>query len=375
MAIVPLDVQMMFVEWVYRLSQHGGIDYATLRVCALVCKAWTSTAQRLLLRRPFPLFTHFSDKVLHLLLLMRTLRDRTLLLIRTLRDRPSLATHILNMINIIIPNFEEKISVDPQLTLLELCPSVQRIEIHVHFTAYRQLEALVAQLRSVGLRPVVLDVGGNEEVIHNIIDMWPSVRVLHFARLWLGESHDVHWSGRDVSSVEALSVPLHDILTIPLDVDLPALRDVELTHCIWEDDSLRRWLFGTHMLSRIHTLRIAGPFPPHDVFKHIPCLESLAFDELPEPDANISLALPKTLRRVGYILTDLLYPFEHEIERIEPFVSALRVLPELQRVSATRLSSPHQLTMLREVCRERGVVFEVFEDASKVWRPQNVDWI
>ncbi|KAI0037828.1 hypothetical protein FA95DRAFT_1366873 [Auriscalpium vulgare] len=366
MAKVPLDVQIMFVEWVYRLSQHDEIDYATLRVCALVCKAWTSTAQRLLLRCPF-------------LVSSNEVTDRAVLLLRTLRDRPSLATHILT-IQIDFGYIDETDLDNPQFTLLELCPGVQRIDVYSGFSQSERLwkPALGARLRSIGLRPVVLCAGGDEEAIPKTIEMWPSVRVLDFA-LWETELSDadidpVHWPIRDLSSVEVMALYGSAIPLIPLDIDLPALRDMELGCLIWADDYLHRRLFGTDMLSRIHTLRISGPFPPSEIFEHIECLKNLVFNELPESDADI-LGFPKTLRRVGYLLKDNVLGRLERAKDAEPFVSALRTLPELQHVSATRVSSPSQLTMLNEVCRERGVEFEMFENAIHVWRPQDIHWI
>ncbi|KAI0041762.1 hypothetical protein FA95DRAFT_653484 [Auriscalpium vulgare] len=69
----------MVIEWVYRSSQHAIIDYHTLLVCALVCRAWTPIAQRLLFRR-IPEYYFPTSNIT--------------LLPRTLRASPHLASHV-----------------------------------------------------------------------------------------------------------------------------------------------------------------------------------------------------------------------------------------------------------------------------------------
>ncbi|KAI0046199.1 hypothetical protein FA95DRAFT_1607121 [Auriscalpium vulgare] len=340
---VPLEIQTMIIEWVYKLSQHYIVDYATLRVCALVCKAWTSTAQRLLLRRPFTIFIRPFDRF----------TNRALLLLHTLHDRPSLATHILT-IQIIISDINDTHVDHPQLAILGLCPGVQYIEVDF-YSGQKLKPALGARLRSLDLHPVVLSVDGTHEAICNFVEMWPSVRVVDFHLQHESDINDSYWPLRGLSSAEAMS--LHhgrSISLLPLDID----------------DYMRTRVFWTDLLSQIHTLRIVGPFPPAEVFERIARLETLVFSELP---GNNAIGLPKTLRRVGYLLNGELKL--DNAQDIKPFTLVLRTLPELQHVSATRLSPPHQLAMLHEVCRERGVDFEVFENMYHVWRPQDIDWI
>ncbi|KAI0039313.1 hypothetical protein FA95DRAFT_1035792 [Auriscalpium vulgare] len=77
MSQLPFDLHVLFIEWVYRHSQADMTDYATLAACALVCRAWTPVAQRLLYRRlPGKFFVG---------------KER---LIDTIRRNPALGTHV-----------------------------------------------------------------------------------------------------------------------------------------------------------------------------------------------------------------------------------------------------------------------------------------
>ncbi|KAI0049110.1 hypothetical protein FA95DRAFT_1557220 [Auriscalpium vulgare] len=367
MAAAPLEVQLMVVRWVYRLSQHADIDCATLCACARVCKAWTSTAQRLLLRRlRFDIwFTNYNTR-------------RAILLIRTLRDHPLLATHILSV------KFEitrwDIIDLDnPYMALLELCPHIACIYFHCFHVrrGFWTSGEVAGRLHTLALRPAVLRLNSDEEVISDIAHIWPSARVLHL-RVWprTASGDDPILPIRDTSSIEALSVNsdnMHRVL--PPEAHFPALRDLELVGPTWESDDLRRRLFGSDILLRVRTLTIKGPapFPPAEVLERLAHLESLAFDELPEGEEDISL--PHALLHVGYHIRDIqIHSYEHA-KSARSLVEALRALPNLQRVSATYLSSPHHLAMLDEVCRDRGVELEMYENVEHIWGPQHIDWI
>ncbi|KAI0042176.1 hypothetical protein FA95DRAFT_1610411 [Auriscalpium vulgare] len=363
MAAIPLELQIMVVEGVYRASQHNEpqqpneFPYATLRACALVCRAWTPTAQRLMLRR-LPIPIHFSTKT----------HRRAALLLRTIRDRPVLATHITSV------KFDlvrlDGVNLDnPCVSLLELCPRITCIRVSCFFDMSWQWQQLAMRLRSLPLRPVVLCIAGVDMAISDLIHMWPTVRVLDIG-MW-SQTINGHLL-RDLSSLEALSVTeINAFNLMSPEVNLSALRELEIK-TEWGED-FRHRVFGSSVFARIRSLKVDGTYPPPEVFQHMVHLENLAFSELPEGN----LSFPQTLQHVGYHPSRFLVHLEHN-KNIKPFVTALRTLPSLQGVSATSMLPPKRTAILKEVCHERGIDLEICYDPDRLWlvkRPKNVDWI
>ncbi|KAI0045449.1 hypothetical protein FA95DRAFT_1680452 [Auriscalpium vulgare] len=115
---VPLDVQVIVIEWVYRSSQHRAIDYPTLCACALVCRSWTPIAQRLFLRRvPVP------DPYIEVQRFPQIIID---FILRTLRAAPSLAAHIRSVICNLAVAFDSDAE-DDDVTVLALCTNTDSI--------------------------------------------------------------------------------------------------------------------------------------------------------------------------------------------------------------------------------------------------------
>ncbi|KAI0039826.1 hypothetical protein FA95DRAFT_982226 [Auriscalpium vulgare] len=360
MAALPLELQIKVVEWVYRASQDTEIHYATLRACALVCRAWTTTAQRLLLRRlPFPI--HFSTDTHH----------RAVLLLRTLRERPLLAAHIIS-VKFDLANLDAVDLDDPCSTLLKLCPRIACIRASCSFDTPRnydlhvQRRSLGMRLRSLALQPVVLRVAGNKESVNYLINIWPTVRVLDVST-WRRQRRDGP-SICNLPFVEALS--FSDISAFDLkspEASFSALREMELKPG-WSTDFRR--VFGSGVFAGIHSLRIHGPCPPPEIFRHLVHLTRLAFTELPQGDPS----LPQTIRHVGYHVNRLIMRLEHTKD-IKPFAAALCALPDLQHVNATPFLSPLHMATLEEVCRGRGIDLEICGELHSLWRPINIDWI
>ncbi|KAI0045465.1 hypothetical protein FA95DRAFT_123791 [Auriscalpium vulgare] len=189
---VPLEVQLMVVEWVYRSSQHGTIDYPTLRACALVCRSWTPVAQRLLFRRvPVPKpYAEVYD-------IPKITIDR---LLRTLRAAPYLAAHVRSL----ICNSAAESNADAEqdsdfgdgdVAVLALCTDVASI-IFLESVS----PALVSHLPTLSVRPVFIYVFGETSLVNRVIDIWPSVRVLDVDG-WHAGSISLHVP----SAIQALS--------------------------------------------------------------------------------------------------------------------------------------------------------------------------
>ncbi|KAI0045471.1 hypothetical protein FA95DRAFT_1607707, partial [Auriscalpium vulgare] len=166
-AKVPLDVQFLVIEWVYRSTQDHTIDYRTLRVCALTCKAWTPIAQRLLFRRvPYGTLDFFRpDK--------RTIAC----LLRTLRAAPHLAAHVRTFLKSAYLNLEitwQKL----ELTALALCAYVQSVVFVDLLRTSNVIPELYTRLEAIPIRPKFICITAEASQINRVIKIWPSVRAL-----------------------------------------------------------------------------------------------------------------------------------------------------------------------------------------------------
>ncbi|KAI0039818.1 hypothetical protein FA95DRAFT_1612269 [Auriscalpium vulgare] len=350
MITVPLDVQIVVIDWVYRLSQHSDIDYSTLCACALVCRAWTTPAQRLLFRR---VSSHHAIAEL----------------LDTLRNAPHLAKHV-RFIEVGLDTTQD----ETQLAILELCTNLDGISIYV-FDKADALDATVeARLHAAQLQPVFLELDAYHNIVESIVRLWPSICTL-----------SVYIYDQDLEFLEEFSEPLPEIpetvqsMSIIGDqvgylakANFPPLRELELNGPSWRNTSVCEWLHEAGVLPHLQSLRIVGELPPHEVLMQLMHLENLVFTELPVGEAVISL--PPTLIRVAYLRRRYRLSIEHAKDA-KPFLAALRTLPKLQQISVTPRSSAHELTMFNEVCRERGIELEMYQSADHFWGPQNVDWI
>ncbi|KAI0041121.1 hypothetical protein FA95DRAFT_1611246 [Auriscalpium vulgare] len=360
MATVPLDVQILIIEWLYRSSQAQTIDYSSLCACALVCRSWTPTAQRLLLRRaPCPL--SWCDHSWHFTIP---------LLLRTLRANSYLAT-LVHSVHLTLFARTASDSDGPEIELLQLCPNIAGISNSIILTECDdRLTSLEPRLRAIPLRPVFLQVGDSERTICNrIVQMWPSLVSLDI-KTWCYENEallPIHLS----SAVQSftLSYALDpDIAILAPENGLPALRTLELVYPTWSDvqwsDVQCRTIHELQVLPQLHTL-ILGRIPPPKILTQLSRLKTLVFNCLPaEP-----VSLPQTLQHVGYHADS--YAWE-KAKDVMLFAPALWALTHLQLVTVMRCS---RQTLLKKACRERGVEFRVYKTTEHHPRVPNVDWI
>ncbi|KAI0037796.1 hypothetical protein FA95DRAFT_1613876 [Auriscalpium vulgare] len=344
---LPLDVQIIVIEWVFRSSQHRAapsIDYPTLHACALVCRAWTPVAQRLLYRRIR--CTHLQHPHCDIELL-----------VRALCARPHLAAHV-RSIAVAWPS-HPRVYASLCLRLLELCRHVEGISFCESVSNNKALTAASdARMRAIRLRPVVLEVVGlRARIGRTIVRMFPSARTIVLSRGY----EDPLPAASEALEILADCTPFCLSHARPL----PVLRYLCLIHPYWEDKALQEHIISTGLLPQLQSLQIKGEFPPTEVLEHLVQLRTLVVDHLP---VNSVTLLP-SLRHVGYHTRGEL------AETTELAVDPLRSLPELQRVTATRCGNAHVLAALEAMCRARGVDFGVYEAPEHVQQPQDIDWI
>ncbi|KAI0046738.1 hypothetical protein FA95DRAFT_1606633 [Auriscalpium vulgare] len=312
---VPLDIQILIIEWVFRSSQQAYVDYSTLNACARVCRAWTPTSRRLLFRRIQ--FTNLHNR--------GPCRPdcNVRLLLGTLRTRPELAAHVRH-----IAVYKCRKSC-PWLQLLELCRYIDVISLTNWNGANNPLSAaLAAHPRSVPLGPAVLILVGNDtsESIHSVVQMCSSARVLI-----VDNAHCIASLPPTVTALRILSGSLEDCLSVPS--PLPALRYLCLVRPCWPGAHL----LSAGILAQLHSLQIGGALPPAEVLAQLVRLRTLVVGALP--------TAPRTRRRCGTLATT---------------PDPLRMLPELRLVTVTRGVEQHVRAELEEMCRDRGVDFGVY---------------
>ncbi|KAI0040382.1 hypothetical protein FA95DRAFT_1566416 [Auriscalpium vulgare] len=362
MATVNLDIQIIVIEWVYRSSQHATIDYPTpidyptLRACALVCRAWTPIAQRLLFRR-LPQF-QFNSPGLRLL--------------RTLRATPHLAAYVHSITLTMRPLFTDyKRDGDYEYAVLELCTNI----VGITFRPGVLNDLRVAHLQAMSVRPVFLSVLGDVAFVDRIINLWPSVRSVDIV-MWRTKNVNVD-ALRMPRALQTLAAPAAWIVanrrSAPTAEHVaPAMHDLELLlHVNWADAELCATLFQSGMLAQLRTLvvgtRSADVLPPA-MLEAAAGLETLVLTRLPKE----AYVLPPGLRHLGYHF----HGREEEwVSRARLLLDAARAVAGLRLVTATRWSSRAVLEEFEMACRDGGVEFVVYDDPGCFRRPRHVDWI
>ncbi|KAI0040252.1 hypothetical protein FA95DRAFT_1611947 [Auriscalpium vulgare] len=273
MVALPHDVHVEIIKWVYRNSQHVDIDYRTLSACSLVCKIWTTPAQRLLFRCISP-----RDAVANL----------------------------------------RKID--------QLLPVLQR-------------KNLLGTLRCLEMY----------ESFYFESDIPPPVP------LKLPQGVNVNWNYPTLAG------------RLLEGTDTSALRELEMSTIEWDYPPCVDALTSTSMLKNLSSLVLLdGALPPWAILDRCARLETLVFAVRPA----IAVVLPRTLTHVGYhaITKDDRLPLRFLVE-------ALKALPSLGLVTATRELSPADVADLTRGCKEIGADFVVLSDYRMFRRMQNVDWI
>ncbi|KAI0041075.1 hypothetical protein FA95DRAFT_1611297 [Auriscalpium vulgare] len=359
--VVPLDVQITVIEWVYRSSQHSDMDYTTLYACALVCRAWAPTAQALLFRR-LPQFSPIGE-------------GRLRQLVHSLRASPRLAAYIHSVcINIVSYSSKEH----PSLLLLDHCPQVRSIIFLDQITRSTWTPAIQKRLCALPLNPVSLWLMGNIKFLPRIALLWPSVQVLKIYA-WSNSHRTITDDGDPTPStpmslpvprnVESLSIKTDHIAWVLVpepEHDLAALRSLGFQSPGWSDRTWLAPLLASGVLPQLRSLNIAGHNPPPHVMCQLTQLRSLTFTLA---SADWEVVLPPTLRHLGY------YAARTDQEHVGPLVDAVRAAQELRVLAMLSDAPERRRASFADVCRERGIVLAFFEDATPASRPEDVDWI
>ncbi|KAI0044013.1 hypothetical protein FA95DRAFT_1608906 [Auriscalpium vulgare] len=351
MEALNLDIQTMVIEAAYMGPKTGILDYATMRACALVCRAWSPTAQRLLFRH-IDYENRFGDA--------RRLYpgvEKIPLLIRSLRSRPLLATYV-RYVAVAIWSYPENL-LEQQIELLDLCPFLEGICALDVRSRYQNTIADL-RLRAIPSHPVLLAVEGQRAMVRKIIHIWPNIRTLivHLGGEW-DPIEIAEWGPNKVPRPIPLPPTLQSLIVTSECLDnfelpedgLGALRALGVKSL---DSEWCQQPRASGLLRQLRTLKISGHLPSHDVLDQLENLVHLVFGTLP----MVAFSLPQTLHRVGY---------HSEAEDREDdmgtafFLQALRALEHLQLVTSTRWSSTKFLATLSQACSDHGVEFVIYD--------------
>ncbi|KAI0044666.1 hypothetical protein FA95DRAFT_1608346 [Auriscalpium vulgare] len=365
MSVIPVDAQLIVIEWVYRVSQHSVVDYQTLRACALTCKAWTPVAQRLLFRRIYytPIFRIIPAFEVERLLL-------------TLSANPRLASYVCSIeieIDTEVPHAAAK-----SLSLLGLCADVQHIYFDWHGSPSNFISTFDKQLRALPLSPVVSTLSADTSLVNHIASIWPSIHTLKMRCLKdFDEDED-----EDVfeptpifvpSTVRSLSVDTDDTAWkfAPPDCDRSGLRALELK--LPHDDAWVDLLVVAGVLPQLRFLGIDGPIPTQAALDRLTQLHTLVFTELPYNAAS----LPQSLRNLAYHARIYDEP-EGWTENDKPILCMLEVLDQstnLRRFTMPCGMSGRLREKFDEVCGNRGIEVITYTGMRNHERDVDVDWI
>ncbi|KAI0047105.1 hypothetical protein FA95DRAFT_1665557 [Auriscalpium vulgare] len=356
MVALPYDVHFEVIDWVYRNSQHGNIDRRTLRACSLVCKGWTTPAQRLLFRR---IGAGLS------------LAKRGLLL-TAVRQNPLLGTHA-RFFDILLFIGAESVwapETDGSLALLALLPNLNGLYLHASIDP-SSIVSIVERMRGMNLRLQHLKIGNTPELISPLLRLWPDLQSVDIFNYPSGPPSDLPEPPIPLKVPRSAAIHWGCPLTarwLLEAADTSALRELEVSYVRWDDPLCLGAFNKTRALENLTSLFIGGALPPQAVLNRLVRLETLVFAKRP---GEAAVVLPRTLRHVGYHVTvadDWLVP-------LRCLVDALKALPSLGLVTATRELSPTDLAELTRGCQEICVEFVVLSDARMFRRMQNVDWI
>ncbi|KAI0044664.1 hypothetical protein FA95DRAFT_228455 [Auriscalpium vulgare] len=348
--VIPYDIQAIVVDWVYRASQHSTVDYGTLRVCALVCRAWTPVAQRLLFRRIRVHDTRAADQ--------NECLDQ---LLRTFRENPRLAAYVHTIED--IPLQPSKDQNDAILALLELCAhTVQRLSFDGWLLPPTWAAPLEQRLRALSLSPVYLDLSGAVSIVDRMAQIWPSARSL---RISVGRDDDDfadfeiydHMVAVPIQlsvpgTVRSLSVYAADPSWIfARDADLSGLRELEVDE---ESAGLYAQLRVSGVLAQLRFLDVNGHIPTQEALDQLVQLEILVFSLRPLREVS----LPQSLRDLAYHRGD---GRPRHRSSLACMLAVLRRSSNLRRFTMSRDLPRRMRVLFDEVCEDRGIEIITYE--------------
>ncbi|KAI0047563.1 hypothetical protein FA95DRAFT_1679004 [Auriscalpium vulgare] len=342
---LPYDIYVEIIDWVYRSTQHClRVDYRTLRACALVCKVWTSPAQRLLFRIIYP----------------EMLKPA---LLNALQHNALLGTHVRS-----IEAFNYG-TIDKAFALLALCPSLSALSLCTTGEPSDTI-ILVERMRGLCLQLKHLDIRVDHlQCALPFVRIWPDLQSL---KVYISHpEHDVPDITPPLKTPRRVAVNL----TYPETArwlleaaDTSALRELQVSGFDRWDLRFMYALSRTPALENLKSLfLIDGALPPQDVIVCLVRLETLVFALCPAED----VVLPQTLRHVGY------HAIPRDVWRppIRYLLKTLQGLPVLHLVTATTELLTTDLKDLTRACEDMHVDLELYSSYRMHRRMHNVDWI
>ncbi|KAI0040254.1 hypothetical protein FA95DRAFT_1611949 [Auriscalpium vulgare] len=336
---LPYDVHVEILDWVYRSSQHLKVDYEAFRACALVCKAWTAPAQRLLFR------VIYSPNL-------------TPALLDALQHNALLGTYV-RFIEISICGSTLStwpFTNDAEFALLALCPKLSALSLHVIGEPFDTI-SLVERMR--GLCPLLKHLELHVDQLQctvPFVGLWPDLQSIKLYNPLdqpgvSGTTPPLKTPGR-----AAVDLRFHDTARWLLEAaDTSALRELEVSEAYWGNPLYLGAFKGTPALKNLTSLLLDRALPPQDVIDCLVRLETLVFALYPPED----VVLPRTLRHVGYHATT-----RNDFWRdpIPYLLRALQGLPVLSLLTVTRELIWKDLERLERACEDMHVDFELYRD-------------
>jgi hypothetical protein len=372
--LLPLELIDMIFAWARLEPRKGTADLGSLAASCLVCKAWQSPAQALL-------FRDIPISLCH---------RRRSLLIRSLSDRPDLGRHIrsfgMEISNAPVawgPDSVPKAcskryrrTISEFIRVLTRAPNLTRliIDIDGEFD-----DAHVSDLLSVDLRHLeILNWEGRptSSALYLLLALWPSIRHLRIDNLYLDPLPE------DSRPLSFRSLCMRDDLSesfmrwlLPKEDDDEPLRELHIE----SSPSYRTLKDVQPHAYTLHVLTV-DRIPPQSFLDALVVLKELTFCELPSSPFD----LPRSLLQVMYHAKGQQRHFPpcpanadaHHIttraEGDEPksadearfLVKALKELPHLSSLSATRQTPAKVLDSLHKFCREAGIEFFVCDTTA-----------
>ncbi|KAI0269731.1 hypothetical protein BGY98DRAFT_1100951 [Russula aff. rugulosa BPL654] len=372
--LLPLELIDMIFAWARLEPRKGTADLGTLAASCLVCKAWQSPAQALL-------FRDIPISLCH---------RRRSLLIRSLSDRPDLGRHIrsfgMEISNAPVswgPDSVPKAcskryrrTISEFIRVLARAPNLTRliIDIDGEFD-----DAHVSDLLSVDLRHLeILNWEGRptSSALYLLLALWPSIRHLRIDNLYLDPLPE------DSRPLSFRSLCMRDDLSesfmrwlLPKEDDDEPLRELHIE----SSPSYRTLKDVQPHAYTLHVLTV-DRIPPQSFLDALVVLKELTFCELPSSPFD----LPRSLLQVMYhakgqqrhcppcpanadahhITTRAEGDEPKSADEARFLVKALKELPHLSSLSATRQTPAKVLDSLHKFCREAGIEFFVCDTTA-----------
>ncbi|KAH8981507.1 hypothetical protein EDB86DRAFT_2834830 [Lactarius hatsudake] len=370
LALLPLELVDMILAWARFEPQKATADSRTLVACSRVCKAWNMPAQALL----------FRDVPISLC------HRRRSLLIRSLTQRPDLGRHIRSFgIEISSPPapwgrdpLQAKVSerfrhmVADFIIILTHAPNLARLTIDID----GELDSVdISKLVSVHLRHLhILNWEGrpSSSALYLLLALWPSIRYLRIDNLYFDPPLEDQRppSLRSLCARDELSEGFMTWL-IPTGDEQP-LRELHFESGLLSSRALKD--VQAHAPT-LHVLTV-DKIPSQSLLDALTVLNEFAFRELP----TAPVQLPRTVQRVRYHSKGPARLHPRPLDPVAPhtrgtrdeggdksmdetgyLTTALKDLPKLALVSATRQAPKGVLTSLEKFCQETNVEFVIYD--------------